>query len=101
MSKHLHVCTVRIVALRGNPSALCFWLRAKVSGIRVRKIRYPRTYLKMQLHLECVEVSLYRVEVTVWDRCVKCRVRVTRRGPGYGRHSLTAAGGANKTLSSL
>ena len=32
----------------------------------------------MQLHLECVEVSLYRVEVkiTVWDRCVKCRVRV-------------------------
>ena len=52
--------------------------RAKVLWIRVRKMRYPRAYLKMQLHLECVEVSLYRVEVTVWDRCVKCRVRVLR-----------------------
>ena len=30
----------------------------------------------MQLHLECVEVSLYGVEVTVRDQCVRCRVRV-------------------------
>ena len=76
MYKNLLDCTLYVKYAYMYPPGQSFWLRAKVPGIRVRKIRYPRAYLKMQLHLECVEVSLYRVEVTVWDRCVKCRVRV-------------------------